>query len=102
MAGAERMTIEVVRRVLREEHGAVIRESVRAVAQELMEAEVSELIGAQRGERTEDRVTHRNGAIGRGGGTRGRARLSCRPRRSAGAAISRASCSRASAASRRS
>src|SRR4051812_14071225 len=62
MAGAERMTIEeVVRRVLREEHGDVIRESVRAVAQELMEAEVSELIGAQRGERTEDRVTHRNG-----------------------------------------
>ena len=62
MAGAERMTIEeVVRRVLREEHGDVIRESVRAVAQELMEAEVSELIGAQRGERTEDRATHRNG-----------------------------------------
>jgi transposase-like protein len=26
-----------------------------------MEAEVSELIGAQRGERTEDRATHRNG-----------------------------------------
>src|SRR4051795_12101307 len=62
MAGAERMTIEeVVRRVLREEHGDVIRESVRVVAQELMEAEVSELIGAQHGERTEDRVTHRNG-----------------------------------------
>src|SRR3954466_16280571 len=62
MAGAERMTIEeVVRRVLREEHGDVIRESVRAVAQELMEAEVSELIGAAHGERTEDRATHRNG-----------------------------------------
>ena len=58
MAGAERMTIEeVVRKVLREEHGDVIRESVRVVAQELMEAEVSELIGAQRGERTEDRAT---------------------------------------------
>src|SRR5215217_2805003 len=62
MAGAERMTIEeVVRRVLREEHGDVIRESVRAVAHELMEAEISELIGAQHGERTEDRATHRNG-----------------------------------------
>src|SRR3954470_795235 len=63
MAGAERITIEeVVRRVLREEHGDVIRESVRVVAQELMEAEVSELIGAERGERRpEDRVTHRNG-----------------------------------------
>src|SRR4051794_15480525 len=56
------MTIEeVVRRVLREEHGDVIRESVRVVGQELMEAEVSELIGAAHGERTEDRATHRNG-----------------------------------------
>jgi putative transposase len=63
MAGQDRMTIEeVVRRVLREEHGDVIRESVRAVAQEIMEAEVSELIGAERGERRpEDRATHRNG-----------------------------------------
>ena len=42
MAGRDRMTIEeVVRQVLREEHGDVIRESVRAVAQELMQAEVS-------------------------------------------------------------
>jgi putative transposase len=62
MAGRDRMTIEeVVRRVLRDEHGDVIRESVRAVAQELMRAEVSELIGAEHGERSEDRATHRNG-----------------------------------------
>ena len=62
MAGTDRMTIaEVVREVLRDEHVDVIRESVRAVAQELMEAEVSQLIGAERGERSEDRVTHRNG-----------------------------------------
>ena len=47
--------------MLRDEHADVIRESVRAVAQELMEAEISELIGAERGERTEDRATHRNG-----------------------------------------
>ena len=47
--------------MLRDEHGDVIRESVKAVAQELMEAEISELIGAQLGERTEDRATHRNG-----------------------------------------
>ena len=41
MAGAERMTVEeVVRQVLREQHGDVICESVRAVAQELMEAEI--------------------------------------------------------------
>ena len=57
-----RMTVtEVVRQVLREEHGDVIRESVRAVARELMNLEVSELIGAELGERTEDRATHRNG-----------------------------------------
>jgi putative transposase len=62
MAGPDRMTIEeVVRQVLRDEHGDVIRESVRAVAQELMQAEVSELIGAEYGERSEDRATHRNG-----------------------------------------
>jgi putative transposase len=62
MAGIDRMTIaEVVREVLRDEHADVIRESVRVVAQELMEAEISELIGAQHGERTEDRATHRNG-----------------------------------------
>jgi putative transposase len=62
MAGVDRMRIaEVVREVLRDEHADVIRESVRAVAQELMEAEISELIGAERGERSEDRATHRNG-----------------------------------------
>jgi putative transposase len=62
MAGRDRMTIEeVVRQVLRDEHVDVIREAVRAVAREMMEAEVSELIGAERGERTEDRATHRNG-----------------------------------------
>jgi putative transposase len=62
MAGQDRMTIrEVVREVLRDEHGDVIRELIKAVAQELMEAEISELIGAQRGERTENSATHRNG-----------------------------------------
>jgi transposase-like protein len=63
VAGQDRMTVtEVVRQVLREEHGDVIRESVRAVAQELMDVEVSELIGAELGERRpEDRATHRNG-----------------------------------------
>src|ERR1044071_5966328 len=94
MAGAERMTIEeVVREVLREEHGDVIRESVRLVAQELMEAEISELIGAAHGERSEDRATHRN-RYRAGAGTRARV-IS---RRSAGAATSRASCSPGSAA----
>src|SRR3954467_9196421 len=94
VAGRDRMTIEeVVRQVLREEHGDVIRESVRAVAQELMEAEVSELIGAAHGERTEDRATHRNGYRPRRWDTR--AGEIERSRRSARAATSRRSCSRA-------
>jgi putative transposase len=63
MAGADRMTIEeVVKQVLREEHGDVIREAVMAVCAELMEVEVSQLVGAERGERRpQDRATHRNG-----------------------------------------
>lgn len=40
----------------------LIRESVRMVMQELIEAEVTEHIGAARYERSEDRVTERNGA----------------------------------------
>src|SRR6478672_748979 len=88
MAGADRMTIaEVVRQVLRDEHGDVIRESVRAVAQELMQAEVSELIGAERGERT--RTARRiETAIAHGGRTPGLGRLSCRSPRSVRAATS--------------
>jgi hypothetical protein len=62
MAGADRMAIEeVVRKVLVDEHADVLRESVAWLARQLMEVEVSELIGAERGERTEDRATHRNG-----------------------------------------
>jgi len=62
MAGKDSMAIEeVVRKVLVDEHADVLRESVRFMAQQLMEVEVSELVGAERGERTEDRATHRNG-----------------------------------------
>jgi len=39
----------------------LVRESVRMVMQELIEAEAAERIGASRYERTEDRVTDRNG-----------------------------------------
>ena len=103
MAGTDRMTIaEVVREVLRDEHADVIRESVRAVAQELMEAEISELIGAQHGERTEDRATHRNGyrpeAMGH---ARGRDRAAD-PEDPPGQLLPDRFCSRASALSRRS
>ena len=102
MAGADRMTIEeVVRKVLLDEHADVIREAVEAVGAEMMEVEVSELIGAERGERR-PRIGRRIAtAIGRGAGTPGRARSSCRSPRSARAATSRASWSRAGAPSRR-
>jgi transposase-like protein len=56
---------EVVRKVLVDEHAAVLRESVEWLARQLVEVEVCELIGAERGERTEDRATHRNGYGGR-------------------------------------
>src|SRR3954449_6620281 len=62
MAGADRMTIEeVVKQVMVREHGDVVRAALEAVCRELMEGEVSELIGAEHGERTPDRATHRNG-----------------------------------------
>ena len=40
----------------------LIRESVRVVLQELIEAEATEVIGAGRYERTDSRVTDRNGS----------------------------------------
>jgi putative transposase len=52
---------EVVRKVLVDEHADVLRESLRWLVARLMEVEVSELIGAEPGERTPDRATHRNG-----------------------------------------
>jgi putative transposase len=62
MAEKKRMTTEEVVEYLRDGEGAdFVRESVRWMVGELMEAEVSELIGAERGERTADRATHRNG-----------------------------------------
>jgi putative transposase len=62
MAGADRMTIEeVVKQVMVREHGDVVRAALEAVCRGLMEGEVSELVGAELGERTPDRATHRNG-----------------------------------------
>jgi putative transposase len=40
----------------------VVREAVRMVFQELIETEFADVIGAARYERTEERVTHRNGS----------------------------------------
>jgi transposase-like protein len=65
------MTAEQVVSFLLEEEGAdFLRESLRWVVQQLMEAEVTELIGAERGERSEDRLTHRNGYRSRSWSTR--------------------------------
>ncbi len=63
MAETKRMTAEeVVGYLLEGEEGLdFLRESLCWVVQQLMEAEVSELIGAGRGERSEERLTHRNG-----------------------------------------
>jgi transposase-like protein len=63
MAETKRMTAEeVVSYLLEGEEGLdFLRESLRWVVQQLMEAGVSELIGAEHGERSEERLTHRNG-----------------------------------------
>jgi len=62
MAETKRMTAEQVVSYLLEEEGVdFLRESLCWVVQQLMEAEVSELIGAEHGERTPERLTHRNG-----------------------------------------
>ncbi len=62
MAETTRMTAEeVVSQLLSDEHADFVRDSLRWMVEQLMEAEVSELIRAERGERTPDRATHRNG-----------------------------------------
>ena len=62
MAETKRMTVEEVVGYLLEGEGLdFLRESLGWVVQQLMEAEVSELIGAERGERSRERLTHRNG-----------------------------------------
>jgi transposase-like protein len=71
MAETKRMTAEQVVSFLLEGEGVdFLRESLAWVVQQLMEAEVSELIGAERGERSEDRLTHRNGYRTRSWSTR--------------------------------
>jgi putative transposase len=62
MAETKRMTTEEVVGYLLEGEGLdFLRESLAWVCQQLMEAEVSGLIGAERGERSPERLTHRNG-----------------------------------------
>ncbi len=62
MAETTRMTAEeVVSQLLSDEHADLVRDSLCWMVEQLMEAEVSGLIGAEHGERTPDRATHRNG-----------------------------------------
>src|SRR3954466_13903674 len=62
MAEGQMMTAaDVVASAMAGEHGDLLRDAVALVVHELMEAEVAQLTGAQRGERSSDRVTHLNG-----------------------------------------
>jgi putative transposase len=62
MAEGHRMTTaDVVAKVMAGEHGDFVREAVALVAHELMEAEISVEVGAERGEVSPERTTHRNG-----------------------------------------
>ena len=71
MAEGQRMPVaDVVQRMLAGEHGDFVREAVELVARELMEAEISHEIGAERGEVSSERTTHRNGYRSRAWETR--------------------------------
>ena len=62
MAEGQMMTpADVVARAMVGEHGDLLRDAVALVVRELMEAEVAQLTGAQRGERSPERVTHLDG-----------------------------------------
>jgi putative transposase len=62
MAEGPRMTAaQLANKLLVDEHPDVLRESAAWMAAQLMEAEVAARIGAELGERTPERRTHRNG-----------------------------------------
>ena len=62
MAERARMTaVQLADELLQDEHADVLLASVAWMARELMEADVSAQVGAELGERTPERVTHRNG-----------------------------------------
>jgi putative transposase len=71
MAERARMTAaQLADKLLADEHADVLRESVAWMARELMEADVSAKIGAELGERSLERTTHRNGYRSRDWDTR--------------------------------
>jgi Transposase, Mutator family len=62
MAERARMTAaQLADKLLQDEHADVLRETVAWMARELMEADVSAQLGAELGERSLERITHRNG-----------------------------------------
>ena len=62
MAERARMTAaQLADKLLQDEHADVLLASVAWMARELMEADVSAKIGAELGERSLERTTHRNG-----------------------------------------
>jgi putative transposase len=62
MAERPRMTAaQLADKLLSDEHADVLLESVAWMAKELMEADVAAPIGAELGERSLERITHRNG-----------------------------------------
>src|SRR5215207_6897169 len=71
MAEGPRMTAaQPADKLLQDEHADVLRESVAWMAAQLMNAEVSARIGAELGERSLERTTHRNGYRSRDWDTR--------------------------------
>jgi putative transposase len=71
MAERARMTAaQLADKLLADEHADVLRETVAWMAHQLMEADVSAKIGAELGERSLERTTHRNGYRSRDWDTR--------------------------------
>jgi putative transposase len=70
MAEGPRMTAAQLADKLASEHADVLRQSVTWIVAELMEAEVTAQIGAELGQRTPERLTHRNGYRARSWDTR--------------------------------
>jgi len=71
MAESHRMTAaQLADKLMSQQHADVLLESVAWMAEQLMDAEVASKIGAELGERTPERVTHRNGYRARAWDTR--------------------------------
>jgi putative transposase len=71
MAERARMTAaQLADKLLQDEHADVLLASAAWMARELMEADVSVKVGAELGERSLERTTHRNGYRSRDWDTR--------------------------------